>query len=1144
MFKKLIEFFAWAILLCLLFVFCLCIAVISERSFTAAVILWFALIIAVLVVRLIWFSLRGISQSKYVLYLKQRLTLTRMEHVLFEHWKAGESVIKRIKRRKQHLPWFILTGKRSGKTTLMASAGLPLFSNEPESALVVPTRTLRWWFFHSSGFLDLSSHFLSKTPAFERGWLNLVNWCQRVPSPAGIVVCVSIADLRGKEAADLHLNARLVRTQIEPLIKKLKRRLPVYLFVTCCDQIAGFSQWASKLSPAQRQQALGYYWLTSPVVDGKDPALLDPLFTCVKDGLDKVRVSMLSGGDPDNDTLSLLDFPEQLMQLQPALQRYLAALCEPDAYFEPAQLGGIWFSATEQVSKNSAARKALFTHNLISHLLPTLSRQREIAPIGFSRRYFQRWGVMTFSVLASLYLAWSGASSYGLGAGNLQDMTPEQQVQQLKGIESWNESPLQHLLFVPLLNQRHHQLEETILAATPRSTVNMQAAEQRYQQLFAEALPQGKRELVLNLASAIMTKQAMLDGQSLAELEKHPPVSPLLSLTGADSSLPLAYDIALQRELLQQPGGVEQLNSLRKLLGQLVNSDTSWTWLIAPSQALTPVNLVDFLPWAQNNVQLDGLWTVQGSVQLQHWLDTVRQAAGKNVNMPVLAAFEQNWNTLRQNQWMTLILAMSNQPAPVLNGAQWQSTLVSIDQGNSPSMAFAHYATEQLADIPGQHASRWLRELRQLEKLQQTPLNGSVMNSAGRLEKAFLQKVASVIKLDNKTLNSAVSDLNIKNWLAWKGSLRAAVSDAFVTPVKSERLTRGLFLSGEDAAANPLQQLDTRFATLRKSVSAEQDDFALNAVWALYKTDAHWLVAHAMQRSGCWLQDQWQSRVLWPMEKNAARLDYKEQQELSGQYLADFIRGPAKSVLVVGDNGPAAGQFDGLTTGLTPEFLRMVNHVLRPDDVLAMPERDSTRNDDVLASLKEQQSKLETQITALEAKSIEITLKSQPATIPGGARLMPTGTRVTLFCDEQRWTLSSMNFSEQAPFRWRPGHCSRITLVVNFPGFDLTYEYFGDSAWTDFLEDMSDGQHRYLASDFPEDAAQLDAMGIKEVLVRYQTGPQDKVRETWQQWQALNQSLNDNADAQLALQDKKAQQRSAVPNNHFSQLPARIAQCQ
>lgn len=1144
MFKKLLSFVAWTLFLCLLLIVCVVMSVALEQTLLHAFILWLILIVVVLFSRFVWGSVSGIAQAKYISSLKAKFKLTRLEYVLFEHWKTGAAVIKRIRRRKQPIPWFVLTGGRSGKTTLMAGAGLPLFSNEPESSLVVPTRTLRWWFFRSAGFLDLSSHFLSKTPAFERGWLRLVNWCARLPAPAGIVVCVSVSELLEQDDAELHLHARHIRTQIEPLVSKVRRRLPVYLFITCCDRMPGFSHWANKLSAVQRQQPLGYYWRDSPVVDGKDPALLDPLFACVKDGLDKVRVSMLSGGEPDGETLALMDFPEQLPQLQPAMQRYLAALCEPDAYFQPAALGGIWFTATEPVSKNSASRQAFFIHDLMTRLLPALSRQRDIEPVGFGRRYLHKWGAMTCSALAIMYLLVSGYFTRHLTDGTPTQMDIMAQVQQLENIEGWNAHPLKYLPFVPVINHRHAQLEASILAASPRDKVNLHEIADNYQQQFNDAVPQQKRALILDLASTLITKQAMWEKQPVSALVKRAPVPVALSMTGATVPLPPQQDVVLQRALLQLPEGGEQLAVLRELLGRLVNSDPQMAWLVAPSDDLTPVSLTDFLPWSEDKTQISGLWTLQGTAQIQNWLEEIRRAGSQQVPMPELAAFEQRWPALRQTQWMTMMLAMNQQSAPALTHEQWQTALIALDQGNSPSMKFARYINEQLEDISAHDAARWLRELRRLNQLQAMSVPGALVPRISKFQQSVQKKIATWLKIDSKTLKPVVSDLNIKNWNAWQTSLHAAVADVFATPKSSDRLTRGLFQTGAAGDSNPLQLLDSRFNVMRKSLSAEHDDFAINAVWALYQNDARWLVAHAMQRSACWLEQQWQSRVLWPMENNASRLEYDDQQDLAWQYLSDFIRGPAKSVLVVEDNGPKAGEFNGQTPGLTPEFLRMVNHVLRPDDVLAMPERESTRNDDALSALKDEQSELEAQMAELEAKPLELTLKSLPATIPGGARLMPVGTRLTLFCDEQQWKLNSMNFSEQATFHWRPGHCSRATLMINFPGFDLTYEYFGDAAWPDFLHDISDGQHRFKAEDFPDEAAQLAALGIKEVMVRYQSAAQNPIQDSWHQWQALSQALNDNAQAQQEAGSRNAEKkRPTALKSAFSQLPVRITEC-
>lgn len=1178
MFKKLIAFTVWAFLLCIMLVTCLVIATVIEWSLFYGFILWLVLIIAIIGIRLAWIGIAELSKAKFYDKLKARFKLSRMEHVLSEHWQTGAKVIKRVRNGKQTLPWFILTGQRCGKTTLMSSTGLPLFSNEPESGVVVPTRTLRWWFFRSASFLDLSSQFLSKSPAFERAWLRLVSWCRRVPVPAGIIVCVSADDLQRKNIAELSLNARHIRTQIEPMIKKVKRRLPLYVVITCCDHLPGFTLWSEKLSHSQRQQALGYHWLQSPVVDGKDPAFLNPLFNTVKAGLDNVRISMFNGLPPDEDTLQLLDFPEQIDKLQPALQSYLAALCEPDAYFEPGALGGVWFTATVPVSQNSAMRQAVFLHDLLVRQLPELSSLRQVDAIGFLGRFLQQWGavVVTSVTLGIIFLY--GMRTHSLTGGDFSTMSVTQQVKKLEQIESGQQHPLQYWPFIPVLNYRHYQLEQLVLRTVPTPVVNAHVIAERYMRRFKQATAQQQRAYILDLAQSIMTKQAMLEYKSIAKLSELPQIPAALSLV--DSSTPLKqshnslasnevygrgqiplllgnatklyalsheHDIVLQRALLQQSGGIEHVRILRNLLATLVNNDNQWHWLLAADPELQPVKLNDFLPANDSQYQLDGQWTQKGTAQIRQWLIKVRQAAGEENKLTALNNFEQQWSKLRQAQWMKLLLAVSQQQAPVLNAEQWQDTLIAIEQGNSPSMMLSRYIVQQLADVPNNVAVPWLRELRQLNLLQKTNELAPLIQNKDRIEQAISQKISSKFKLDQKTLVSPLKESTINAWNQWQTNLRNAVAEAVATSDNSDKLTRGLFRSGEgdEGSNNPLQKLSGRFAALRKTMNPVKGDIAVNAVWSLYMNDARLLTAHAMQRSSCWIQQQWQSRVLWPMEKNSAKLDYQDQQALTWQYLSDFIRGPAKSVLAMGNNGPVAGEFEGQSLRLTPEFMRIVNHVLRPDDVLSMPERANTRNEDQLAKLQEEQEKLEAELAAIEEIPVELKLTSQPATVPGGALLMPTGSQLTLFCDNQRWDLKSMNFSEQTLFKWQPGHCSRVKQTINFPGFDLSFDYFGDNAWPDFIRDIAEGKVSFSAEDFPEQSGTLASLGIKEVLVRYKFDKQNAVNATWLRWKAAADALTQNSVAQQDTMDKKTEDilPSALSGN-ISQLPSKIADCQ
>lgn len=1146
MFKKLLSFTVWVILLCVLLFVTIFISISNDWSTLSALFLWAGITIVVIISYAICLLLTRLYRDGRITGLFTRMRLSRMEYVLSEHWASGAAVIKRLQRKKPALPWFILTGKRCGKSTLLASSGLPIFSHDPQNSAVVPTRTLRWWFFRTVGFLDLSSLFLSKDTRFERAWLRLTKWCKHLQAPAGVIVCVSVSDLQDRDPMTLHLEARQVRAQFEPLIKSLKRRLPVYLLVTCCDNMPGFSLWASRLSTGQRRQALGYSWHVSPLIDSKDSAFLSPLFTTLKQGLDLVRISMLDGSQPTQELLSLLYFPEQLASLQPALQRYLGALCEPDAYFEPGTLGGVWFTASEQVSKNSAARQTLFIHDLMTERLPALSRSRETEFVGSLRRFYQYAGRPLIAGLAILALLFSGLLSASLMPGQAEKMTPEQLVASLQRLDDWHQHPVRYLPFIPLLQKRYQQVENELLATTVRTPALFTSGLRDFLSQAEHAQPAEKRQLILQLTQIITQQQRLLETVSLATASSLSVSPAKLNLTSTTQPLSAIQNIAVQRALLHRPEGVIQLAALRTALRRLVENDSESSWLTASAPELSSVSITDFWPTpATNDTRVDGRWTLAGEQQVQSWIAQVQQALGEEKRLNVFTDFDQRWPHLRQDAWLPLVLSVAKIQYQDMSPTQWQALLMATDRGNNPAQQLAKRLVSEMATVEKSQTQPWLRELRHLDALHQQAGHASLGLKVERLNQSLRQRLMALFRIKPSITTPAVTNSHLSSWLAWQNSLHAAIADAMGAPEFSNSLTRGLFTPAENAEKNPLQLVFHRFALMRTQIAPGTDDFGINAVWALYQSDARLLLGRALESSACWLQNSWQSQVMWPMAKNADSKNYNDQQDLTQQYLSDFIRGPAKSVLTIGKEGPQAGEYQGQTMHLTPEFMRLVNHVFSPDDVLALPQRENTRGQDALANLDAQQTPLEQKIKALEAKSYSVELLSQPATVPGGARLMPVGTRLNLSCDDQNSSLNNMNFSEKASFRWHPGHCSRVSLVIIFPGFELQYDYFGDNAWPDFLTDFAEGEHQFNAADFDEQATMLTTLGIKQVLVRYQTGKQDATQQAWQEWQGLNQQQNELNDRRQALSEQTTEQQFPTTlNGKISQLPATVAACQ
>ena len=1139
MFLKLISFLGWGILLCLLLTFSVAISVWLNWATPYALLLWAALIVLTILLRAVGLYLLRLYHEGKITSLFSRHRLTRMERVLLEQWNQGLAVVRRIVRRKHALPWFVLMGKQCGKTTLVAGAGLPIVSARTEHEPIVPTRTLRWSFFKTIAFLDLSSHFLLKSPAYERAWRHLTRWCRRQP-PAGVIVCLSVADLLRNDAMQLHLDARQIRAQLEPLTRSLGRHLPIYILITCCDEIPGFSAWVRQLSPAQSQQALGHHWDRPPIMDSKDPACLNDLFNALRKGMDLARVAMASSLNSDAEALPVLDFPEKISQLQPALNHYLSALAQPDAYFEPGMLGGVWFTASERLSQHSQQRRSLFMHELVSRHLPMLSHyhRRALADIHYRSR---RLGRRFLMLLCLAGLGSSAVMSASLFAWQPKALSRDELVNQLERNESWHQSVWRYLPFIPLLDLQHQWLENRLLQQTPQAMQNTTAQLASYQQRVMTAVPDEQYRLIMQLAQSIVSEQNLRQGMLLVDAKQQPPIPVELRITGMDDAGSTDTELALERALLNQAGSDSRLTAQRQLLRRLMESNPQW--LFAADSHLSTVSAGDFGFKSDSSQRLDGIWTRQGSDEIHARAALVMQALAQSKLEPVLDTQLQRLPELRQSHWLQWLLALSHEGFHVDGSQSRQALLMDIDRGNSPAMRLARAIHEDLADLNDAQAQPWLQELRYLQQLQQQATQAVYLGKLSRLDQKLRQKTASVLKNTGGTTPRAFNPSMAASWLAWRSSERHATAAALAAPEKSLMLIGGLFAPQDTPTDNAIRQMYSRFEQLRQSISPERDDYAINVLWSLYQSDADLLLAHAINSAACEVQQRWQQQVLWPLTNNNQQQTPDDPFMLASQSVQNFMRGTAKGLLDMTQGEAQAARFRGQALPLTPEFLSLVNHVLRPDDVLATPLSTESKNQDELARLDEQQKTLIAQKTALESQSVDVTLNSQPATVPGMARIMPTGTKLTLTCDDQSVTLASMNFSEQARFHWRPAHCSHVELVIRFPQFDLHYDYLGDAAWPNFLRDFSQGQHTFSADEFDDQQIQLRALGISNILVRYQLSDWAPTQQAWGLWQQTTEQLNQTNEQRTALQNAQAQRQQPRLTGNLSQVPTTVAQC-
>lgn len=1142
MFKKIVFILGWAILLCFMLLISVVIATWTDSSLYVAVVLWLVQVFVLLLFRAIWIGMGSAWQKRKLSRLYKALQFSRKEHVLFERWKTGAAVIKLTRRRRENIPWYILVGERCGKTTLMATAKLPLMSHQPESDAVVPTRTLQWWFFKTAGFLDLSSYFLLTKPAALSTWRRLTTWCTRIAPPSGVVVCISCRDLQTGSKLELHQQARKLRAQLEILMKSVRRKLPIHIILTESDHIQGFTLWARQLTPNQNQQALGYCWQHYPIVDRQDISLLDPLFISLKQGLDLSRISMLSGSLPDASTRILLDLPQNISQIQYSLHHYIAALFEPDAYYANGLLAGIWFAASIESEQQHQKRDALFVQDLINKVLPENSKNTLCQAYGVRSQWLTKWLKPLLATAMTVVLLFSAWQTWKL-MGPVNSRGIEMLSQHINKNEKWMTKPLVYLPFLPLLNHRHQFLEDELMRAAKDISFNkIDPQLQDFRRRFYLVEPALKRQMIVELAHSILIRQAMIESQPLVVLAGLAATSPLLHITTALPHHSEITRLAVERAYLRSEKSVPGIVQMQSLLRELVASDSHWRWLVADDSQLNGLRVTHFWPHSNNNVELSGLWLAEGQQKMASQLDIIQRASGAPQPLPAINAFWKQWPHLRQEAWLEFLFAMAKEETLKPGMKANVSQLMALDKGLDPVTVFIRRTQRELADIHQSDTTPWLSELRRINLLIQTPGLFPRLQSIDNKEKRMRSALRRWLYDDVPAV--MVNSREIESWMSFQTSLKETINHAMSASVLTPVLTEGLFDDNVTQNVNPLKTLYLTYAHLRKEMAQPENSPGRGAVWALLENQLMMLTANAMATSACWVEHSWQSEVLKPLGHRAEQRNPQQQQEKASRYFSDFLQGTVKKVMRPTLVGLRPGEFRGLGIPFTADFIHIVNHVVEPDDILLMPERGQTRTHDELTLLEKQIAQRTAQRNQL-ISPLQVEVASLPATVPGGALLMPVGTRLDLHCANKSWQLDSNNLYQESQFDWTPGQCNSVTLTVKFPGSELKYRYLGESAWHDFVADFDQGERRFELQEFmPESIHPLSGMHIKEVLVRYQLKGQQAVIERWQQWLELTNEialLQTRYDEQQDLQTHRQQPRYF--EGALTTLPTSVATC-
>ncbi|MBW5823011.1 type VI secretion system protein [Yersinia enterocolitica] len=1134
MIKKFLILTLWLCVLGLLLAGCYIIGVLHHWTLTSILVFWVSVIFIILFFKFLYGMVNVFFKEGYYHKLLVKCRLSRKELVLFNIFQKGRKVLNSKRFKRAGVPWFILLGEHNNKESLLNGTSLPLFYDTNENVLTTPVNTIKWLFFKTIGILELSDNLLKDS--FSNLRKRLFSWIGKNTTPSGIIVFLSVSELVSPDIKEIQYQALKLRQFIDEICTKVKQRIPVYLIITGCNEIEGFSLWAKQLDSLGKSLPLGFCWdnANAPYIKCNEKDHLHESFIKLKESLGFLRIKILEKELSTTDRYSLLSFPENLCSLEDPLNIFVSELCESDAYFSETNLSGVWF--TDIIDSDSVRHKSQ-VDILLSDILPMLSGRRGDSYSHYGASVLIKW--MTLSIIFIILLFSAYQTSNVTKESN--DGSPESIIKIILNNEKFVQSSPMHILFLPVLHWQQSQYYELLRKIVPFQEQSVQDIIIDYKRRFYISSPVQKRDLILQLARSIIIWDEMRKGLLLSETDSSIYIPPELKLIKTSDDVSKIISLAIEKSEVKSESGERKLEKIRGLLNELIEHDQTLSWLLAPTDIVPDVTPALFWPKSDSTIYLSGILTSKGKGILNEWIDLLVISSGKNKTAPEFTNFLHKYPDMRQEAWRHFILAISREKHHKYV-IRTKRELLDVIYKQTPEEKFLEYLKNELDDISNLHAHDWLVKFRQLASLQSLSRESKLIHHLQQSELLLRTRITSALGQENRPLTST----QLTSWWSWLDALYFATNEALNNEYTGGYLIRGIYTkNSEQKNANPLISVFDNLDIVKGYLYPDNTDPVVDAIWTIYENQAYVLLDNAIARAGCWLNKKWNQEVLFPLNKEKDNLDHVSLQNDAYRYLIQFLHGPAKGLLNLTENSVDTITFRGRSFPIQESFIKLVSDVVVPDDFLNIPLRGHIGEQDALVSIQSKLMALNAERQDAEAVPYTLTISSAPATISKGARVIPTATKLKLECQFDSSVLESMNFADSATFTWKAGQCQNVNIDVKFPSFSARYTLSGDSAWPDFLNLFSDGEAELPTEKFPHGTAEtLRSLGIQSILVRYKISDTGPLILAFDNWHRIKNEIDFLTDKQVNLSKKKPSRDVINNTGWLSLLPSNVFKCQ
>lgn len=286
--------------------------------------------------------------------------------VLSERFNNALDTLKKIRIKGKYnnskaiyeLPWYIIIGPPgSGKTTALINSGLefPLAEQTGSASLqgIGGTRNCDWWFTNDAVMIDTAGRYTTQDShrgvdsSAWNGFLKLLKKNRPRRPINGAIIAISVQDLLLQTEEERSWHAKTIRNRIDELTSNLGVKFPVYIMLTKCDLISGFTEFFNDYGHYDREDVCG---ITFPLEEnrstdfdwwsGEYDNLVNRMF-------DRVLGRVHQERDIQRRTKIQL-FPQELANLKSSIESFLRQTFSSSRYHDMPYLRGVYFSSGTQ----------------------------------------------------------------------------------------------------------------------------------------------------------------------------------------------------------------------------------------------------------------------------------------------------------------------------------------------------------------------------------------------------------------------------------------------------------------------------------------------------------------------------------------------------------------------------------------------------------------------------------------------------------------------------------------------------------------------------------------------------------------------------------------------------------------------------